>query len=152
MLLTQWRSSVGVLKPSPLNTWPKCPPQAAQVISVLLPSGSGWEHKSHLLNYYCKHRWIGWREAWKRIHCWKIIQKGAYRAIYGSRKTLVESWPATPRIELGSGFVKWGPTTSTFIYALSKKFVILTSAWVSGKTSYSINIRNKINFLTWHAK
>jgi len=41
-LLTQWRSSVGVLNPSPLNTWPRCPPQAAQVISVLLPSGSGW--------------------------------------------------------------------------------------------------------------
>lgn len=41
MLLTQCRSSVGVLNPSPLNTWPRCPPQAAQVISVLLPSGSG---------------------------------------------------------------------------------------------------------------
>lgn len=40
-LLTQWRSSVGVLNPSPLNTWPKWPPHAAQVISVLLPSGSG---------------------------------------------------------------------------------------------------------------
>ncbi|KAJ0917450.1 hypothetical protein HanRHA438_Chr05g0206091 [Helianthus annuus] len=40
ILLTQCLSSVGVLKPSPLNTWPKCPPQAVQVISVLLPSGS----------------------------------------------------------------------------------------------------------------
>lgn len=40
-LLTQWRSSVGVLKPSPLNTCPKCPPQDAHVISTLLPSGSG---------------------------------------------------------------------------------------------------------------
>lgn len=40
-LFTQWRSSVGVLKPSPLNTWPRCPPQAAQVISTLRPSGSG---------------------------------------------------------------------------------------------------------------
>lgn len=39
-LLTQCRSSVGVWNPSPLKTWPKCPPQAAQVISVLLPSGS----------------------------------------------------------------------------------------------------------------
>nr|GMC51117.1 hypothetical protein Iba_chr01cCG3220 [Ipomoea batatas]GMD83532.1 hypothetical protein Iba_chr14aCG6000 [Ipomoea batatas]GMD93451.1 hypothetical protein Iba_chr14fCG7570 [Ipomoea batatas] len=40
-LFTQWRSSVGVLNPSPLKTWPRCPPQAVQVISVLLPSGSG---------------------------------------------------------------------------------------------------------------
>lgn len=40
-LFTQWRSSVGVLKPSPLNTWPRCPPQAVHVISTLLPSGSG---------------------------------------------------------------------------------------------------------------
>lgn len=43
MLLTQCRSSVGVGNPSPLNTWPRCPPQAAHVISILLPSGSGWQ-------------------------------------------------------------------------------------------------------------
>ena len=42
-LLTQCLSSVGVLNPSPLKTWPKCPPHAAHVISVLLPSGSGWK-------------------------------------------------------------------------------------------------------------
>jgi hypothetical protein len=41
ILLTQCRSSVGVLNPSPLKTCPKCPPQAAQVISIRLPSGSG---------------------------------------------------------------------------------------------------------------
>lgn len=45
-LLTQWRSSVGVEKPSPLKTCPKCPPQAAHVISVLLPSGSGWKYNA----------------------------------------------------------------------------------------------------------
>lgn len=39
-LLTQCRSSVGVGKPSPLKTCPRCPPQAAHVISILLPSGS----------------------------------------------------------------------------------------------------------------
>lgn len=39
---TQCLSSVGVLKPSPLNTCPRCPPQAVQVISTRLPSGSGW--------------------------------------------------------------------------------------------------------------
>lgn len=33
--LTQCLSSVGVSKPSPLNTCPRCPPQAVQVISVL---------------------------------------------------------------------------------------------------------------------
>lgn len=27
--------SLGVENPSPLNTWPKCPPHAVQVISVL---------------------------------------------------------------------------------------------------------------------
>lgn len=41
ILFTQWRSSVGVRKPSPLNTCPRCPPQAAHVISTLIPSGSG---------------------------------------------------------------------------------------------------------------
>ena len=41
MLLTQCRVLVGVLNPSPLNICPKCPPQAAHVISVRLPSGSG---------------------------------------------------------------------------------------------------------------
>ena len=39
MLLTQCRVLVGVLNPSPLNICPKCPPQAAHVISVRLPSG-----------------------------------------------------------------------------------------------------------------
>lgn len=34
-LLTQCRSSVGVLYPSPLNTCPKCPPQLLHTISVL---------------------------------------------------------------------------------------------------------------------
>ncbi len=38
ILFTQCRASVGVLKPSPLNTWPKCPPHAVQVISTRLPS------------------------------------------------------------------------------------------------------------------
>lgn len=33
-LLTQCLSSVGVLYPSPLNTWPKWPPQFEQTISV----------------------------------------------------------------------------------------------------------------------
>lgn len=33
--LTQWRSSVGVGKPSPLNKWPRCPPHFLQVISIL---------------------------------------------------------------------------------------------------------------------
>jgi hypothetical protein len=33
-LFTQCRSSVGVLYPSPLNTWPRWPPQFAHTISV----------------------------------------------------------------------------------------------------------------------
>lgn len=33
-LLTQCRSSVGVGYPSPLNTWPRCPPHLLHVISV----------------------------------------------------------------------------------------------------------------------
>jgi hypothetical protein len=49
-LLTQWRSSVGVLNPSPLKTWPKCPPQAVHVISVLLPSGSGCKIVLSIIN------------------------------------------------------------------------------------------------------
>lgn len=39
--LTQWRSLVGVGKPSFLNTWPKCPLHWAHTISIRLPSGSG---------------------------------------------------------------------------------------------------------------
>jgi len=35
-LFTQCRSSVGVLNPSPLKTWPRCPPHAVQVISILV--------------------------------------------------------------------------------------------------------------------
>ena len=35
-LFTQWRSSVGVGNPSPLNTWPKWPPQLLHKISVRL--------------------------------------------------------------------------------------------------------------------
>lgn len=46
MLLTQWRSSVGVLKPSPLNTCPRWPPHAVQVISVRLPSASNYIKKT----------------------------------------------------------------------------------------------------------
>lgn len=33
-LLTQWRESVGVGKPSFLNSWPRWPPQLAHVIST----------------------------------------------------------------------------------------------------------------------
>lgn len=48
MLLTQCRSSVGVRNPSPLKTWPRCPPQAAHVISTLRPSGSGYTQRKPL--------------------------------------------------------------------------------------------------------
>ena len=30
------------VRPSPVNTWPRCPPQLAQRISVRRPSASGW--------------------------------------------------------------------------------------------------------------
>ena len=38
---TQCLSSVGVAKPSPLNTCPKWEPQLLQTISILRPSASG---------------------------------------------------------------------------------------------------------------
>ena len=46
MLLTQCLSFVGVGNPSPLKTWPKCPPHAAHVISIRYPSASTWKKVS----------------------------------------------------------------------------------------------------------
>lgn len=58
-------------------------------------------------------------------------RRTAYGLVYGSRKTLIESWPATAGVEFGFGLVKRSPTACTFIDSLLKELIIFTSARIS---------------------
>lgn len=125
-LFTQWRSSVGVLNPSPLKTWPKCPPQAAQVISVLLPSGSGW--KIRFVN--CHTNFLK-AKAKINIYVPRRMNKQVtytHRAIYSSRQVLKEGRPTAAGVEFGRRLVKWRVTTSTIVNPFFIKLVIFPSA------------------------
>lgn len=73
-------------------------------------------------NYYRKKKKKGKQQEKKKAE--------AHSAIYGSREALVESWPATTRIEFGCGPVKWSTTSSTIVGTLFKMLVIFSGAWV----------------------
>lgn len=84
-------------------------------------------------------------------------RKEAYGSIYGSRKTLKESWPATARIEFGCGLVKRSPTACTVIDSLLIELVIFTYTGVSGQDikhfQYSIvNLMYRLQQATLQAK
>lgn len=131
-LLTQWRSSVGVLNPSPLKTWPKWPPQAAHVISVLLPSGSGWNKIIKFQNSWWKNTFTAGNILQQELqlqHVYHYIApEKTYKAIYGSRKTFVESWPPTSGIEFGNGLIKCRSTASAAVNPISIQLVVLPSS------------------------
>lgn len=48
--------------------------------------------------------------------------------IYGPRKTLIKSWPATTRIKFGCGSVERSPASCTVIDSLLKELVIFSCA------------------------
>lgn len=56
-------------------------------------------------------------------------------AIYCTRETLIESWPAAAGIKLGGGLVKRCPTSSTVINTFSKELVVLPCASQSAQKS-----------------
>lgn len=129
-LLTQWRSSVGTLNPSPLNTWPKCPPHAAHVISVLLPSGSAWKSQ---INFHYNNS-IPNLQLFQNITPETVSILNTYEAIDCSRKTLEESRPTTTRIKFGSRLVKRSSTASTIVNPFFIKLVILSSTLQSAQS------------------
>lgn len=51
-------------------------------------------------------------------------------AIYGSRKTIKESWPATTGIEFSCGLVERSSTSSAGINSLVIELVVFPSAWI----------------------
>lgn len=54
--------------------------------------------------------------------------RGTHSTIYGSGESLVESRPATTRVEFSSGFIERCPTTTTVVDPISIKLVIFPSA------------------------
>ena len=123
--LTQWRSSaetdgdqfqpevrvqttdlLGLGKPSPLNTCPKCPPQAAQVISVLVMN---IDLSSCLLTA----PGIAISEPSVSIQA---------RFMNERRHTIEECWPATSAIEFSLADIEWGVACCASVYSL---FVVL---------------------------
>lgn len=64
----------------------------------------------------------------------------AYIAIYGSRKTLIKSRPATTRVKFGCGPIKWSPTTRTVIDTLFKMLVIFSCARIPVKDPKTTSI------------
>lgn len=52
-------------------------------------------------------------------------------AVDSAGETVEESGPATAGVELGGGFVEWGPTSSAVVHSLLREFVVLAGARVS---------------------
>lgn len=57
-----------------------------------------------------------------------LEQKSTHGAIYSTRKALVESWPATPRIKLGGGLVERCPTPYAVIDPLTVELVVFSGS------------------------
>ena len=130
---------LGVEKPSPLNTWPKCPPHAAQVISMrVIPRvlsscrftapGIAEEEKKSGITF----AWKIYRSLWTRQRL--TIEKGR-----PSTSTLKTSfWPLAcnvdhkPQIkhyiEFGSTFVQSRSASGTIVYTWIWVFVVLASS------------------------
>lgn len=63
----------------------------------------------------------------------RLRVEAAYTAIYGSRETLIKSWPAATRVKFGCGLIKWSPTSRTVIDTLFKMLVIFSCTGVPVK-------------------
>lgn len=134
-LLTQWRSSVGVRKPSPLKTWPRCPPQAAHVISILRPSGSACTRCPYM-------RYAGYHS---KIAQEEPRRKRTYSSVYGPRESLVEGRPTAVGVEFGCRLVEGSSTSCTFVHALRKELVIFTSTRKPGRTEWLSMSDRRVN-------
>lgn len=57
-----------------------------------------------------------------------FVSENTYEAIYGSKKTFVESWPPTSRIEFGNRLIKRSSTASTVVKPIRIQLVVLPSS------------------------
>jgi hypothetical protein len=101
---------LGVLNPSPLNTWPRWPPQAVQVISMRVTNID--------------------------LSSWRLTAPGIATSLseYGVERrkdapvTVEESRPATAARELGGALVERGSTPSAGINPLFLVVFVFSSA------------------------
>lgn len=133
MLFTQCLSSVGVSNFSPLNTWPRCPPQLAQQISVrTIPIVTSSCLVSAPIN---KHIYNHEQKSTRAIHC---IYLGYYRKLciniyiyikchhintmFFLPSRVLTCWPPASTVKLCIRNIKWCITTGTMINTFCTKW------------------------------
>ena len=107
------RHVLGVGKPSPLKTWPRCPPQAVQVISVRsMPQDLSV-----------------WRLTAPGMAAERDISRLCHHRLETTRShTIVERRPTTAALELGLALVQRSVASSARVHALLIVLVELASA------------------------